>query len=188
MYDSKTNQRAKVNTSDINEDLGQIEYLFSDKTGTLTENEMIFKQFSINGIIYEERNGSLYELYSNIPINILENKDIFNLIQILCLCHTVQYTPNNNNNKFKKQKENLIEKIVKHLEKQKQIFTQNNASKEKYYSKIQNFLLYSIYLEENSIINYIKNPHRIFSNLYYKIDIPTKVIFNKLIIIYAYFY
>ena len=98
MYDSKTNQRAKVNTSDINEDLGQIEYLFSDKTGTLTENEMIFKQFSINGIIYEERNGSLYELYSNIPINILENKDIFNLIQILCLCHTVQYTPNNNNN------------------------------------------------------------------------------------------
>ena len=92
---------------------------------------------------------------------------------------------NNNNNKFKKQKENLIEKIVKHLEKQKQIFTQNNVSKEKYYSKIQNFLLYSIYLEENSIINYIKNPHRIFSNLYYKIDIPTKVIFNKLIFIYV---
>ena len=96
MYDSKTNEKAKVNTSDINEDLGQIEYLFSDKTGTLTENEMIFKQFSINGSIYEERNGLLYELNSNIPINILENKDIFNLIQILCLCHTVQY----NNNKY----------------------------------------------------------------------------------------
>ena len=56
MYDPKTDQKAKVNTSDINEDLGQIEYLFSDKTGTLTENEMIFKQFSINGIIYEEIN------------------------------------------------------------------------------------------------------------------------------------
>ena len=103
MYDSKTNQKAKVNTSDINEDLGQIEYLFSDKTGTLTENEMIFKQFSINGSIYEERNGSLYKLNSNIPINILENKDIFNLIQILCLCHTVQYNNNNNNNNNKYQ-------------------------------------------------------------------------------------
>ena len=99
------------------------------------------------------------------------------------LNHTKRNLNNSNNNKFKKQKENLIEKIVKHLEKQKQIFTQNNVFKEKYYSKIQNFLLYSIYLEENSIINYIKNPHRIFSNLYYKIDIPTKVIFNKLIII-----
>jgi phospholipid-translocating ATPase len=54
MYDPKTDQTAKANTSDLNEDLGQIEYLFSDKTGTLTENEMIFKQFSINGSIYEE--------------------------------------------------------------------------------------------------------------------------------------
>ena len=54
LYDEKTNQPAKANTSDLNEDLGQIEYLFSDKTGTLTENEMEFKQFSINGIIYEE--------------------------------------------------------------------------------------------------------------------------------------
>jgi len=75
----------------------------------------------------------------------------------------------NNNSRFKKQKENLIEKIIKHLEKQKHL------SKHKFYSQIQSFLLYSIYLEENSIINYIKNPHRIFSNLYYQIDIPTKV-------------
>ena len=93
MYDPKTDQKAKVNTSDINEDLGQIEYLFSDKTGTLTENEMIFKQFSINGIIYEERNGLLYnniDLYEK-PINIFENKEILDIFEILCLCHTVQY-------------------------------------------------------------------------------------------------
>lgn len=67
-----------------------------------------------------------------------------------------------------KQKENLIAKITKHLDKKKH----NNTL----FQQIQNFILYSIYLEENSIINYIKNPHRIFSNLYYQIDIPTKVI------------
>jgi phospholipid-translocating ATPase len=33
MYDEKTDQPAKCNTTDLNEDLGQIEYLFSDKTG-----------------------------------------------------------------------------------------------------------------------------------------------------------
>ena len=32
MYDAATDQPAKANTSDLNEDLGQVEYLFSDKT------------------------------------------------------------------------------------------------------------------------------------------------------------
>ena len=65
MYDEKTNQTAKANISDINEQLGQIDYLFSDKTGTLTENEMIFKQFSIDNKIYEVKNNYLFELGSD---------------------------------------------------------------------------------------------------------------------------
>jgi P-type E1-E2 ATPase len=65
MYDEKLDETAKANNSDINEDLGQIEYLFSDKTGTLTENEMIFKQCAIDGVVYEERNGNLFNTTNN---------------------------------------------------------------------------------------------------------------------------
>lgn len=38
----------------ISDDLGQIEYVFSDKTGTLTQNVMEFQKCSINGIAYGE--------------------------------------------------------------------------------------------------------------------------------------
>ena len=72
LYDDKTNQPAKANTSDLNEDLGQIEYLFSDKTGTLTENIMEFKQFSLNENIYEERNGEIYQIGSSDNIDLVQ--------------------------------------------------------------------------------------------------------------------
>ena len=72
MYDANQDQPAKANTSDLNEDLGQIEYLFSDKTGTLTENEMEFKQFCIDGIIFEEKDGEIYQLESSVCTNLLE--------------------------------------------------------------------------------------------------------------------
>jgi len=41
-----------VQTSNLNEELGQVQYIFSDKTGTLTSNQMVFKKFSVNGAIY----------------------------------------------------------------------------------------------------------------------------------------
>ena len=39
----------KVQTSRLNEELGQVEYIFSDKTGTITCNKLEFKNISIYG-------------------------------------------------------------------------------------------------------------------------------------------
>ena len=52
MYDPESNTPALARTSNLNQDLGQIEYVFSDKTGTLTRNVMEFKQCAIAGRVY----------------------------------------------------------------------------------------------------------------------------------------
>lgn len=54
IYYDKTDTPATCRTSSLVEELGQIEYIFSDKTGTLTCNMMEFKQCSIGGIQYSE--------------------------------------------------------------------------------------------------------------------------------------
>ncbi|CAG8531096.1 15145_t:CDS:10 [Funneliformis caledonium] len=54
MYYEKTDTPALCRTSSLVEELGQIEYIFSDKTGTLTCNEMEFKQCSIAGVAYAD--------------------------------------------------------------------------------------------------------------------------------------
>ncbi|XP_077648368.1 phospholipid-transporting ATPase IC isoform X2 [Urocitellus parryii] len=52
MYYSEKDTPAKARTTTLNEQLGQIQYIFSDKTGTLTQNIMTFKKCCINGQIY----------------------------------------------------------------------------------------------------------------------------------------
>ena len=54
MYYARTDTPALCRTSSLVEELGQIEYVFSDKTGTLTCNEMEFRCCSVGGIAYAE--------------------------------------------------------------------------------------------------------------------------------------
>uniref|UniRef100_A0A8C9W7R1 Phospholipid-transporting ATPase n=1 Tax=Scleropages formosus TaxID=113540 RepID=A0A8C9W7R1_SCLFO len=54
MYQAQRDTPAEARTTTLNEELGQVEYIFSDKTGTLTQNIMVFSKCSINGKIYGE--------------------------------------------------------------------------------------------------------------------------------------
>lgn len=49
---SSDNIVASVQSSNLNEELGQVSYIFSDKTGTLTKNIMNFKSLTIGGKAY----------------------------------------------------------------------------------------------------------------------------------------
>ena len=52
MVDPETGVHATAQSTSLAEDLGQIQYVMTDKTGTLTENIMSFKKCSINGTLY----------------------------------------------------------------------------------------------------------------------------------------
>ncbi|XP_077202756.1 phospholipid-transporting ATPase ID-like isoform X2 [Paroedura picta] len=57
MYHPLNDTPAQARTTTLNEELGQIKYIFSDKTGTLTQNIMVFNKCSIDGKSY----GDVYD-------------------------------------------------------------------------------------------------------------------------------
>lgn len=78
LFDEASNKPPTVRTSDINEELGLVTHLFCDKTGTLTQNIMIFRQYSQNGQKFD---------YTKL------SEEHWNLFLMgMTLCHSVQYT------------------------------------------------------------------------------------------------
>ncbi|CAF1156451.1 unnamed protein product [Adineta ricciae] len=112
MYYEPNNVPAQARTTTLNEELGQIEYIFSDKTGTLTQNIMTFNKCSIKGKVYgyvtdeagnevqdpeklkpiqfDEKDDD-FEWYDQKLIDAIKkgDKDVHTFFTLLSLCHTV---------------------------------------------------------------------------------------------------
>uniref|UniRef100_A0A5F8H3X5 Phospholipid-transporting ATPase n=1 Tax=Monodelphis domestica TaxID=13616 RepID=A0A5F8H3X5_MONDO len=99
MYYSPQDIPANARNTSLNDQLGQIEYIFSDKTGTLTQNIMTFKKCCINGLIYgdwqprwnkyADENLIFYD--SQLLEDVLKDEDEVarEFWRLLALCHTV---------------------------------------------------------------------------------------------------
>uniref|UniRef100_A0A8C2DBK5 Phospholipid-transporting ATPase n=1 Tax=Cyprinus carpio TaxID=7962 RepID=A0A8C2DBK5_CYPCA len=111
MYHARTDTPAEARTTTLNEELGQIKYIFSDKTGTLTQNIMTFNKCSINGKSYGQDQSHMHQLFIIFIVDFsfnrladpkflfydhslvegvkLELPDVHAFFRLLALCHTV---------------------------------------------------------------------------------------------------
>ncbi|EAS00136.2 phospholipid-translocating P-type ATPase, flippase family protein (macronuclear) [Tetrahymena thermophila SB210] len=109
-----------VQSSSLNEELGQINHIFSDKTGTLTLNRMEFKNVCVNGVNYGSNLEIPNQLYkrSSVPnqenkkkvdyvdfddyefFKLVESKDqkTIDLLHCIFLCHNVVVEKDHSNN------------------------------------------------------------------------------------------
>ncbi|XP_055729549.1 phospholipid-transporting ATPase IC-like [Salvelinus fontinalis] len=113
MYYQEKDTPAKARTTTLNEQLGQIEYVFSDKTGTLTQNIMAFKKCTIAGrtfgdpttaegvtlnrgkpvdFSWNKHADSKFEYLDHSLVACIRSKkdqDALEFFKLLSLCHTV---------------------------------------------------------------------------------------------------
>ena len=72
---------AEVQSSNLNEELGQVQYVLSDKTGTLTKNVMNFKYAYIAGKVYGRERSQEVEEYPKVKNVDFADKNIFDRIE-----------------------------------------------------------------------------------------------------------
>uniref|UniRef100_A0A8C8EIT9 Phospholipid-transporting ATPase n=1 Tax=Oncorhynchus tshawytscha TaxID=74940 RepID=A0A8C8EIT9_ONCTS len=90
MHYEPTDTSAMARTSNLNEELGQVKYIFSDKTGTLTCNVMQFKKCSIAGVAYGPEEEGFGD--PTLPENLHNDHPTATIIQdfltMMAVCHT----------------------------------------------------------------------------------------------------
>ncbi|XP_059086282.1 uncharacterized protein LOC131882984 isoform X2 [Tigriopus californicus] len=98
IFSEAYNKGATVQNSQLNEMLGQVQYIFSDKTGTITKNKLKFKKCSIGGMVLEpsvDAKGLLSLLKgcqcsrSSSRTCSVDCQQIRDMFQAMVLCHTV---------------------------------------------------------------------------------------------------
>uniref|UniRef100_A0A453BTP9 Phospholipid-transporting ATPase n=1 Tax=Aegilops tauschii subsp. strangulata TaxID=200361 RepID=A0A453BTP9_AEGTS len=89
MFDPETNTPAHSANTAISEDLGQVEYILSDKTGTLTENRMIFRRCYISGVLYGDKTGDALKDARLLNAVSSKDPDVVKFLMVMALCNTV---------------------------------------------------------------------------------------------------
>ena len=109
MFDKEQDMETKAQSSNLNEELGQVEYVFSDKTGTLTCNIMEFKKFTAGKRFYGLDQKPTTKQLSNVSFHdpamfeVLENESdpdhqsLARCLMFLSLCHTIIIDKKNGN-------------------------------------------------------------------------------------------
>ena len=91
MYDEDRDLPATVKNSALAEDLGQIQFVMTDKTGTLTENKMEFRHVLCHGKQFSSNHeGLALKTLGNEAVN---NTAYYRMLQCLALCNTVEGAP-----------------------------------------------------------------------------------------------
>jgi len=80
LYGEEVDKPAKVQTLNIQEELGLVDYIFSDKTGTLTSNVMEFKCCTVTGVVYAPE--GYFVKGKKTPETPRNSQDPFNLVTI----------------------------------------------------------------------------------------------------------
>ncbi|KAL4487095.1 hypothetical protein ABPG72_001547 [Tetrahymena utriculariae] len=90
---SLSDELVEVNSSNLTDQLGQVKYILTDKTGTLTANIMKFKALSLNSVCYEynyeqDKHGILMsQKLIDLLKNAEENQIEYEALMCMNLCH-----------------------------------------------------------------------------------------------------
>ena len=132
IYDKNKKVMTKVQTSTLNEELGQVRYIFSDKTGTLTKNFMNFKRVTIG-----------YKQYNKLKEENIDESTTFMIEAV----KTLKIKKNEGN-----EKENILKNEEKNINKENNIKNNNNMIFKDNYGKITNVL----FLDDTELLKDLK--------------------------------
>ena len=168
MYDTQQRTPTKVQTSTLNEELGQVKFIFTDKTGTLTKNNMEFKAMAIGSFVYgiDDDYDNNHKLLLNDPYGFITN---FNFASKTFTQHLTNKThPNYTYIHLFLTCLSLCHSVILDQNTQKQIIYQSSSPDE---TAMVNCARY---------FNYIFNGRDIYNNIYIKTKSGEQYTYNIL--------